>query len=153
LQISSYWREGEDIRINLLPDMDIFEALREQRGQRNKALLHNVLGLWLPNRLAELVAQQSGFDAPLPDLSDDKLRKIAARLHDWHVRPVGTEGYRTAEVTLGGVDTAALSSKTMEARDVPGLYFIGEVVDVTGHLGGFNFQWAWASGWVAGQYA
>lgn len=153
LQISSYWREGEDIIVNLLPDGDVFEELKAMRQDKNKAHLRNALARFLPQRLAELIAQQSGHDAPLPDLSDQKLKSVADRIHRWRIAPTGTEGYRTAEVTLGGVDTDALSSKTMEAKKSPGLYFIGEVVDVTGHLGGHNFQWAWASGWCAGQYA
>ena len=151
LQISSYWQEGQAITVNLLPEGNVYESLRQLRQEKNKSLLHNALALFLPRRLAEMIARQSGHDMPLPDLSDAKLRDIHARVHQWQVSPVGSEGYRTAEVTLGGVDTNALSSKTMEAKDQPGLYFIGEVVDVTGHLGGHNFQWAWSSGWVCGQ--
>ncbi len=151
LQISSYWREGEAITVNLAPGTDIFAALRAARSNQPKQMLHNTLGAFLPNRLAAFIASQSGHDTRLADLSDDKLRTIATAVNGWEVTPQGSEGYRTAEVTLGGVDTSALSSKTMEARDVPGLYFIGEVVDVTGHLGGHNFQWAWASAVAAGQ--
>lgn len=150
LQISSYWDVGRDIEINLLPDINIFDELKAQRQAKNKAMLHNVLSLYLPKRLADMIA--APVDASLQDLSDEKLKLVADNINRWKIRPIGSEGYRTAEVTLGGVDTNELSSKTFEAKKVPGLYFIGEVVDVTGHLGGFNFQWAWASGWCAGQY-
>lgn len=152
LQISSYWQEGEDITVNLCPDTDVFAELKRMRQEKSKVHLRTALSLFLPQRLAELVAQQSGHDNPLPDLSDEKLKSVAELIHRWRIKPTGTEGYRTAEVTLGGIDTDELSSKTMEAQKAPGLYFIGEVVDVTGHLGGHNFQWAWASGWCAGQY-
>ena len=151
LQISSYWQQGGSITVNLAPDRDTFTELRQMRQDRSKAMLRTALGHLLPNRLADMIAADSGHDAPLPDLSDAKLRDVHARVHSWVVTPVGSEGYRTAEVTLGGIDTDALSSKTMEAKSQRGLYFIGEVVDVTGHLGGHNFQWAWASGFVAGQ--
>ncbi len=151
LQISSYWREGRALSLNLAPDRDTFAELRDLRTNRSKVMLRTALGHILPNRLAELIAAESGHDMPLPDLSDARLRDIHARIHAWQVTPTGSEGYRTAEVTLGGVDTTALSSKTMEAKQQPGLYFIGEVVDVTGHLGGHNFQWAWSSGYVCGQ--
>ncbi len=151
LQISSYWKDGDDILVDLCPDTDVFQELKKMRQDKSKVQLRTALARFVPQRLAELVAQQSGHDIPLPDLSDAKLKNVAERLHRWRIRPTGTEGYRTAEVTLGGVDTDELSSKTMEAKKSPGLYFIGEVVDVTGHLGGHNFQWAWASGWCAGQ--
>lgn len=151
LQISSYWREGDHITINLAPDRDTFTELRQMRQDRSKSMLRTALGHILPNRLADMIATESGYDHPLPDLSDAKLREVHARVHNWSVMPIGSEGYRTAEVTLGGIDTNELSSKTLEAKKQPGLYFIGEVVDVTGHLGGHNFQWAWASGFVAGQ--
>ncbi|MBI1216236.1 MAG: aminoacetone oxidase family FAD-binding enzyme [Alphaproteobacteria bacterium] len=154
LQISSYWHEGEDIVIDLLPGRDVFGELKQKRQDKNKAMLHNALAeAALPRRLADLIAARTGVDAPLTDLSDAKLRAVADHIHRWRIPPIGTEGYRTAEVTLGGVDTDELSSKTMESRKTPGLYFIGEAVDVTGHLGGHNFQWAWASGWCAGQFA
>lgn len=152
LQISSYWKEGDAIIINLLPNGDIYQSLRDMRQGKNKSMLRTALAAHLPARLADMIAQDSGFDVSLQDLSDEKLQKVADMVHKWRVQPVGTEGYRTAEVTLGGIDTAALSSKTMEVKSVAGLYFIGECVDVTGWLGGFNFQWAWASGWCAGQY-
>jgi predicted Rossmann fold flavoprotein len=153
LQISSYWTENDDIIVDLLPKQNIFEELKNHRQSGNRSLLHNVLSLYVPKRFAELVTNELNIDAPMTDLSDQKLRLMADRLHNWRLRPVGTEGYRTAEVTLGGVDTKELSSKTMEAAKVQGLYFIGEVVDVTGWLGGYNFQWAWSSGWCAGQFA
>ena len=158
LQISSYWREGREIRVNLLPGQDALEDLKQARQTRAKQELKSVLSEWLPRRLAlhileELESKTSpGSLGRLADLSDKKLRTIAAALNDWRIMPKGTEGFRTAEVTLGGVDSDELSSKTFEAKSVPGLYFIGEVVDVTGHLGGYNFQWAWASGHAAGQY-
>ncbi|MTI17096.1 NAD(P)/FAD-dependent oxidoreductase [Rhodobacteraceae bacterium RKSG542] len=152
LQISSYWNEGEPIRVNLLPDGDVFSALKEARGKSPKQDVRTALTELLPKRLAQFLSEEEKLGGRLADHSDKAFRKIAALVHEWNVKPVGTEGYRTAEVTIGGVDTDALSSKTMESKDVPGLYFIGEVVDVTGHLGGFNFQWAWASGHAAGQF-
>ncbi|WP_435657720.1 NAD(P)/FAD-dependent oxidoreductase [Brucella pituitosa] len=152
LQISSYWREGDEIVISMLPTTDLFEALREQRSRNGKQALQTALSFFVPKKLAQLIA--ADFPATnLADLSDAVLRRAAAAVNDWHVKPAGSEGYRTAEVTLGGVDTRDLDSKTMEAKNVPGLYFIGEVVDVTGWLGGYNFQWAWSSGWCAGQVA
>jgi len=153
LQISSYWQEGDDIVINLLPDVDIYEELRSRRQSQAKQMLHNALAAFIPKRLAEHITAELDMDTPMADLSDKKLHRLADRLQAWHVTPTGSEGYRTAEVTRGGVDTRGLSSKTMESLKTPGLYFIGEVVDVTGWLGGYNFQWAWSSGWVAGQYA
>ena len=150
LQISSYWREGDEIAISMLPKTDLFEALRDQRSKNGKQALQTALSFFIPKKLAQLIA--ADFPATnLADLSDAVLRRVAAAVNDWHVKPAGSEGYRTAEVTLGGVDTRDLESKTMEAKSVPGLYFIGEVVDVTGWLGGYNFQWAWSSGWCAGQ--
>jgi hypothetical protein len=151
LQISSYWREGEDIVIDLLPGTDVLALLREARQQNGKQAAHNLLAGVLPRRLAVALADTPDHAGPLGGLSDDKLRALATRIIGWRVTPSGTEGYRTAEVTLGGVDTRDLDSRTMQARSVPGLYFIGEVVDVTGWLGGYNFQWAWSSGWCAGQ--
>jgi predicted Rossmann fold flavoprotein len=143
LQASGYWRPGETIEIDLLPDTDLRPQLRE-----NRAVPKPVLSRYLPRRLAERWIEPY----PAGVLSDNAIDALAGSLHHWQIRPAGTEGYAKAEVTAGGVDTAGLSSKTMECRDVPGLYFIGEVVDITGHLGGFNFQWAWASGFAAGQY-
>ncbi|MFV0800126.1 NAD(P)/FAD-dependent oxidoreductase [Brucella sp. MAB-22] len=153
LQISSYWREGDEIRIAMLPETDIFEALREQRKQNGKQALQTALALYLPRKLAQTIAEQIGATGHLADMSDKMFRRVEAAINDWRIKPAGSEGYRTAEVTLGGVDTRDLDSKTMEAKSVPGLFFIGEVVDVTGWLGGYNFQWAWSSGWVAGQAA
>jgi predicted Rossmann fold flavoprotein len=151
LQVSSYWREGEEIAVDMAPDLDVFEALRQARGTRARQSVSTVLAGWLPQRLARLVADDEGAGGNLGDASDAVLRRVAAAVNAWRVKPVGSEGYRTAEVTVGGVDTRALDSRTLETRSVPGLYFIGEVVDVTGWLGGYNFQWAWASGWCAGQ--
>ena len=153
LQISSYWREGDEIRIAMLPETDIFEALREQRKQNGKQALQTALALYLPRKLAQTIAEEIGVTGHLADMSDKMFRRVEAVINDWRIKPAGSEGYRTAEVTLGGVDTRELDSKTMEAKSVPGLFFIGEVVDVTGWLGGDNFQWAWSSGWVAGQAA
>lgn len=153
LQISSYWREGQSIVLNLLPECDLLAHLQNARKTTPKQLLPTVLGALLPRRLAEFFIKRSGVDGRIADLSDEKLKKITAALCAWKALPSGCEGFRTAEVTLGGVDTTGLSSKTMESNTVPGLYFIGEVVDVTGQLGGYNFQWAWSSGWCAGQFA
>lgn len=153
LQISSYWREGDEIRITMLPETDIFEALREQRKQNGKQALQTALAIYLPRKLAQTIAEDIGATGHLADMSDKMFRRVEAAINDWRIKPAGSEGYRTAEVTLGGVDTRELDSKTMEAKSVPGLFFIGEVVDVTGWLGGYNFQWAWSSGWVAGQAA
>ena len=153
LQISSYWREGEDLTISLLPSVDAFDMLRAARRTNGRQMLATVLSESLPKRLARMVAGKEGATGTLGDLSDARLRQVSERVNAWRVRPSGSEGYRTAEVTLGGVDTKALDSKTMAVRAVPGLYFIGEVVDVTGWLGGYNFQWAWSSGWCAGQAA
>src|SRR5690606_20514240 len=153
LQISSYWREGDEIVISLLPQIDVFEILRKERSRNGRQALQTPLSAHLPKKLAQLIAAESGGDKNLADYSDAALRQVAARINEWRVKPAGSEGYRTAEVTLGGVDTRDLDSKTMQARNVAGLYFIGEVVDVTGWLGGYNFQWAWSSGWCAGQVA
>jgi hypothetical protein len=151
LQISSYWREGEEICISLLPGTDLFELLRSARTQNGRQEIHNVLAVFLPRRLAKDIADAQRCTGNLGDLSDAKLRSLSDAVNDWRVIPAGSEGYRTAEVTLGGVDTRDLDSRTMEAKPSRGLYFIGEVVDVTGWLGGYNFQWAWSSGWCAGQ--
>jgi predicted Rossmann fold flavoprotein len=151
LQISSYWREGEEIVIDLARGRDVFEELRKERVERPKLQLDNALTHFLPKRLADQIAGRTYQAARLADLSDAKLREIAGAVNAWRIVPDGTEGWRTAEVTIGGVDTDGLSSQTMEAKGAPGLYFIGECVDVTGWLGGYNFQWAWSSGWAAGQ--
>lgn len=153
LQISSYWREGDEIVIDLARGRDVFAELKAERGARPKLQLDNALTHFLPKRLAEQIAARTFGASRLADLSDAKLREVASAVNAWRLSPDGTEGWRTAEVTLGGIDTDGLSSQTMEAKDVPGLYFVGECVDVTGWLGGYNFQWAWSSGWAAGQVA
>ena len=150
LQISSYWQAGDDIVVDLAPKVDVLTALKTARRDHPRQELATALG-FLPKRLAQIVADGIAGPARLADFSDKLLMQAASAVQRWRVRPNGTEGFRTAEVTLGGVDTAELSSKTFVARSVPGLYFIGEVVDVTGHLGGFNFQWAWSSGVAAGR--
>jgi predicted Rossmann fold flavoprotein len=152
LQISSYWREGEDLVIDLAPSIDVLGALKRLRSEHPRQEMATALAGLLPKRLARTVAEPIGGPERIADFSDGHLAKAAAAVKQWRVSPSGTEGYRTAEVTVGGVDTSELSSKTFESRSVPGLYFIGEVVDVTGHLGGFNFQWAWSSGHAAGRH-
>jgi predicted Rossmann fold flavoprotein len=151
LQISSFWQPGTPITINLLPEMDVAQALIEGKSTIKKQLA-NVIAQWLPARLAEGLLQAHGFaaDAKLADMKDEQLRKLGRALNQWTITPNGSEGYRKAEVTRGGVDTKELSQQSMMANKVPGLYFIGETVDVTGWLGGYNFQWAWASGVAAG---
>lgn len=152
LQISSYWLPGEKVTINLLPDNDLNSFLDEQRNAHPNQSLKNTLAILLPKRLIEILQQMGQIpDCTLKQLNARQQEALVDLLTAWQVQPNGTEGYRTAEVTLGGVDTHALSSRTMEARDVPGLYFIGEVMDVTGWLGGYNFQWAWASAWACAQ--
>lgn len=152
LQISSYWREGLDVVIDLAPKVDLLAVLKQARRDHPRQELATALGEGLPKRLAQMIAERINGPARLADFSDKVLGSVVAAVKQWHLRPNGTEGYRTAEVTLGGIDTTELSSKTFESGSVPGLYFIGEVVDVTGHLGGFNFQWAWSSGFAAGKY-
>lgn len=153
LQISSYWREGSEITISMVPQVDIFEELRILRSKNGKQALQTALTSFLPKKLAQIIAMEAAAPDKLADISDAILRRVDASVNKWTVKPAGSEGYRTAEVTIGGVDTKGLNSKTMEANNVAGLYFIGEVVDVTGWLGGYNFQWAWSSGWSAGQAA
>jgi len=153
LQISSYWRDGEAITIDLLPGTDAFGQLKRLKDGNPKKELRTALAQILPRRLAQRLVGWAHADGRLADLPDKTLRGLAQQIGRWRITPNGSEGERTAEVTVGGVDTRELSSKTMEARSVPGLYFIGEAVDVTGHLGGFNFQWAWASGHACGQVA
>ena len=150
LQISSYWHEGEAINLNLLPNTDAFTALRSRRTQVGRKSIGTVLGDLLPGRLAAHLTQDWDLRDNLADWSDARLRDLADRIHGWALTPAGSEGYRTAEVTLGGVDTDTLSARDMQSKTTPGLYFIGEVVDVTGWLGGFNFQWAWSSAHAAG---
>ncbi|VAW53912.1 Uncharacterized protein YhiN [hydrothermal vent metagenome] len=151
LQISSYWKAGESIIINLLPDINLKEWLTARRQKQPKIKLKTALGEILTKRLLPILLEIETIEQPLQNLSKDKINKIAKKLQHWKIKPNATEGYRTAEVTLGGVDCNELSSKTMEVKKVSNLYFIGEVIDVTGWLGGYNFQWAWSSGWCAGQ--
>ena len=150
LQISSYWREAHDIVIDMAPGTDVLAGLKRSRSDHPRQEMATALADFVPKRLARTIADMTAGPERLADFSDKLLINVAAAMQRWQVWPNGTEGYRTAEVTLGGVDTSELSSKTFESRSVPGLYFIGEVVDVTGHLGGFNFQWAWSSGYAAG---
>lgn len=150
LQISSYWREGNPVSVDLAPQTDIGQWLADVRTRNGKQSVLNALAELLPRRVAELVIAETGIAGNLADLGRKGMDAIISAVSGWRVKPVGTEGYRTAEVTLGGIDTAALSSTDMQVKAVPGLYFIGEAVDVTGWLGGYNFQWAWASGKAAG---
>ncbi len=152
LQISSYWQQGESISINLFPDENVLDWLMQQREEHPLAELKTILSYKLPKRLAGKLCESIIKNKPMQQFNPTDLEQIADQLNNWQLTPNGTEGMRTAEVCLGGVDTNELSSKTMEAKKVEDLYFIGEGVDVTGHLGGFNFQWAWASGWCAGQF-
>jgi predicted Rossmann fold flavoprotein len=151
LQISSYWRDGDTIIIDLLPGIDLLQHLKEAKDQQPRKEIQTVLAQLMPRRLAQRLVDWTKCDGRLADTPDKSLKRLAEQVNSWRVTPNGSEGMRTAEVTVGGVDTRDLSSKTMQARSVPGLYFIGEAVDVTGHLGGFNFQWAWASGHACGQ--
>jgi predicted Rossmann fold flavoprotein len=151
LQISSYWRDGDAITIDLLPGADALQYLKDARDGQPKKNVSTVLTQRLPRRLAQAIIALTDSEGRLAETSDKVLRRLAAQINAWRITPNGSEGFRTAEVTVGGVDTRELSSKTMEAQSVSGLYFIGETVDVTGHLGGFNFQWAWASGHACGQ--
>ncbi len=153
LQISSYWQEGQTLDVDLHAPSDLALALREDRQTQGRGSVKNALARYIPEKLAALVVARSGHAGNLADQSNEALDQLADAVHHWTIKPVGSEGYRTAEVTLGGVDTEGLNSKTMEAKTASGLYFIGEVVDVTGWLGGYNFQWAWSSGWAAGQAA
>ena len=153
LQISSYWREGLAIEVDLAPQTNVAAHLLSAKTQGGKAAIETVLSDIIPKRLAADICQSEAVSGRLVEIANSAIEKIGAAVNHWQLKPAGSEGYRTAEVTLGGVDTAALSSKTMQAKNLPGLFFIGEVVDVTGHLGGYNFQWAWSSGFVAGQHA
>ncbi|MDQ7057957.1 MAG: NAD(P)/FAD-dependent oxidoreductase [Ghiorsea sp.] len=150
LQISSYWLPGESICINLIPDLDLKSFMDEKKKEHPQALLATVLSHIFPKRLVLLLENEFHMQQKVASLSDKDVQNLENFLQAWRIKPSSTEGYRTAEVTVGGVDTADLDSKTMQAKHVDGLYFIGEVVDVTGHLGGFNFQWAWSSGFAAG---
>jgi predicted Rossmann fold flavoprotein len=152
LQISSYWREGQDIVLKLMPDIDIASIVKGMRRTNGKQAVQTVLADILPRRLAQFFADAAKLTGKqLAELSDKTIDALSATIQAWTIKPAGSEGYRTAEVTLGGIDTSGLDSKTMQAKSVPGLYFVGECVDVTGWLGGYNFQWAWASGFAAGQ--
>ena len=150
LQISSYWEEGKPITINLSPDIDALDFFKEKRDQNPKQDISTILSLILPSRLANAICEHTDIKGKMAELGNKDLEKVATMINAWEIKPSGTEGYRTAEVTLGGVNTDELSSKTLESKKQKGLYFIGEVIDVTGHLGGFNFQWAWSSGYIVG---
>ncbi len=152
LQISSYWQPGQSLVINLLPNINLVEYLSEQQHARPKVLLTTLMSELLTKSIAQCFCNHVSEIKPINQYTPKEIQTIADVFHTWEIMPAGTEGYRTAEVTLGGVDVDCLSSKTMEAKTQPGLFFIGEVVDVTGHLGGFNFQWAWASGFAAAQF-
>ena len=151
LQISSYWKAGETININLLPDLDVVDLLTTRRIKQPQLKLKTILVEVLPKRLVPILLGQDVIEQALQNLSKEKIYEIAQQLQHWTIKPNATEGYRTAEVTLGGIDCNELSSRTMESKKAAGLYFIGEVLDITGWLGGYNFQWAWSSGWCAGQ--
>ncbi len=153
LQISSYWREGEEITVVIEPDVDLLALLKKAKQLNGRQSAQTALAEILPKRLAQHFVESDGLSGNLADQSDKRLQQLAAAIQSWPVKPSGSEGYRTAEVTLGGIDTACLDSKTMQVKTIPGLFFIGECVDVTGWLGGYNFQWAWASGHVAGEAA
>jgi len=152
LQISSYWHKGEEITIDLLPELNLDSELKLKRQGKIKSSLKTILEAYLPKRLLNCLLPEELLTISLQDISDRQVVLIADHLHNWTIKPNGTEGYRTAEVTVGGVDCESISSKTMESKQVSGLYFIGEVLDVTGWLGGYNFQWAWSSAWCAGQF-
>ena len=153
LQISSYWKEGENINIDLCPEKNIFNFLLEKRNTSPKQNINSIINSFLAKRLATIICEENQIAGKIGELSNKNIKKLSDSINNWIVKPIGTEGYKTAEVTLGGVDTNELSSKTMMCKKHPGLFFIGEVVDITGHLGGYNFQWAWSSGFVAGQHA
>ncbi|MFN3536298.1 MAG: aminoacetone oxidase family FAD-binding enzyme, partial [Brevundimonas sp.] len=151
LQISSYWREGDEVTVAMAPGAEVFAMLKAARAENGRQAVHTALGRLIPARLAESITVREGVTGNLADQPDKALKRLDQAVNAWTVKPVGSEGYRTAEVTLGGIDTAALDQRTLAVTTVPGLYFIGEAVDVTGWLGGYNFQWAWSSGWCAGQ--
>ncbi|MDB6453352.1 NAD(P)/FAD-dependent oxidoreductase [Falsirhodobacter sp. 20TX0035] len=151
LQASSYWREGEALTVDLLPGRSLSDDLRQLRGEQPRIALRTALTRHMPEKLARRMEEVCGVTGAIGALSNGAIEAIERQVHAWQLKPVGTEGYRTAEVTLGGVDTEDLDPRTLEARRMPGLHFVGEVVDVTGWLGGYNFQWAWSSGWAAGQ--
>ena len=153
LQISSYWKSGDNIKINLSPKENVFKLLENKKNLNPKEEITNIIGDILPKRLAQIICNENKVSGNICEISNKILKKLSDSINTWEINPTGSEGYRTAEVTLGGVNTNELSSKTMMSNKHKGLFFIGEVVDVTGHLGGYNFQWAWSSGYVAGQYA
>jgi len=153
LQISSYWKLGDNIKINLSPKLEVKKFLNDRKISNPKQDISIIVSEILPRRLAHIICNENNVSGNICELSNKILGGLSNSINDWSINPTGSEGYRTAEVTLGGVDTEEISSKTMMSKKHPGLYFIGEVVDVTGHLGGYNFQWAWSSGYVAGQYA
>ena len=153
LQISSYWKQGDSIKVNLSPKLNVYQFLEDKRKSNPKFDIGNIISDILPKRLAQIICSENKVTGNISELSNKILKKLSDAINTWIINPTGSEGYRTAEVTLGGVDTRELSSKTMMSNKHNGLFFIGEVLDVTGHLGGYNFQWAWSSGYVAGQYA
>ena len=153
LQISSYWKQGDNIKVNLSPKLNVYQLLEEKRKLNPKFDILNIISEILPKRLAQIICRENKVSGNIYELSNKILKQLSENINSWLINPTGSEGYRTAEVTLGGVDTKELSSKTMMSNKHKNLFFIGEVVDVTGHLGGYNFQWAWSSGYVAGQYA
>ena len=152
LQISSYWKLKHEIQVNLTPDIDVYEFLLQKKSANSKQDIQSAISEIIPKRLSQIICDNLDIRGKIIDISNKLLKKLSLFINSWRLNPIGTEGYRTAEVTLGGVDTKEISSKTMMSVKNPGLFFIGEVVDVTGHLGGYNFQWAWSSGYVAGQY-
>ena len=152
LQISSYWKLKQEIQINLSPDIDVYEFLIQKKSLNSKQDVQSAISEIIPKRLSQIICDNLNISGKIIDISNKLLNKLSLFINSWQLNPIGTEGYRTAEVTLGGVDTREISSKTMMVVKQPGLFFIGEVVDVTGHLGGYNFQWAWSSGYVAGQH-
>ncbi len=152
LQISSYWKIKEEIQINLSPDINVYDFLLQKKSANSKQDVQSAISEIIPKRLSQIICINLNINGKIIDISNKLLHKLSLFINSWRLNPIGTEGYRTAEVTLGGVDTREISSKTMMSIKHPGLFFIGEVVDVTGHLGGYNFQWAWSSGYVAGQY-
>ena len=152
LQISSYWKLGSNIKINLSPDLDIHKFLEDRKKSNPKQEINTIIAEILPKRLAHMICKENNVSGNISELPNKILKELSEAINAWVIKPIGSEGYRTAEVTLGGIDTNEISSKTMMSIKNPGLFFIGEVVDVTGHLGGYNFQWAWSSGYVAGQY-
>ena len=153
LQISSYWKQGDNIKVNLSPKLNVYQLLEENRKLNPKLDILNIISDILPKRLAQMICSENKVSGNISELSNKILKQLSDNINTWIINPTGSEGYRTAEVTLGGVNTKELSSKTMMSNKHKNLFFIGEVVDVTGHLGGYNFQWAWSSGYVAGQYA